>query len=112
MTTDVTRMTARVAPYLSAINEARAAGLTWGDVAARLGAPGQAARVRWAVLHCRYTADQMPLPEPLAAQPQASVKTQESARVPPPPRALPGQQKKTDAQALADLAAAGVTVVD
>ncbi len=79
--TDITRMTARVAPHIDAIKKARAAGLTWGDIAARLGAPGQAARVRWAVLHCRYQAEQIPLPEP-AARPSTTT-TQPASQAPP-----------------------------
>ncbi len=103
-----TRMTARVAPYLDAIGKARGAGFTWADIAQAIGA-SNGETVRRAVRICKYKTDQIPLPErkakpetpaPVAARPQNQ------------PRALPGQQKKTDAQALADLAAAGVTVVD
>lgn len=57
-----TRLTARVAPYLSAIAAARAAGLTWGDIATALGASSPGA-VRQAFRNCKYKANQLPLPE-------------------------------------------------
>jgi hypothetical protein len=63
MTNMVTRATAQVAPFLEAIAKAREAGLTWGDIAARLGIESPD-RVRWASGHCRYKAEQIPLPEP------------------------------------------------
>ncbi|MHB8258424.1 MAG: hypothetical protein ACYDHY_14955 [Acidiferrobacterales bacterium] len=58
-----TRLTARVAPYLSAIQEAREAGLTWVDLAKALGVQS-ADRLRWAVKHCKYKTEQVPLPDP------------------------------------------------
>ncbi len=63
MTNNITRATAQVAPYLEAITQAREAGLTWGDIAARIGIESPD-RVRWAAGHCRYKASQIPLPEP------------------------------------------------
>ncbi len=63
-----TRMTARIAPYKVAIAEARRAGLTWRDIAQLLGIQGTDA-VRQAVRKCQWTAEQMPLPEPLPQQP-------------------------------------------
>ena len=63
MTNNITRATAQVAPYLEAITQAREAGLTWGDIAARIGIESPD-RVRWAAGHCRYKVEQIPLPEP------------------------------------------------
>ncbi len=110
MANNITRATAQVAPFLEAISQAREAGLTWGDIALRLGIQNPD-RVRWAAGHCRYKAAQIPLPEapPAPPQPQPPAPVRQNQ---PHPRPLPGRQKKTDAQALADLAAAGVTVVD
>ncbi len=56
------RLTARIAPYLTAIGEARQRGLTWPDIAALLGVPPDP--LRRAYLHGkRYLAEQQPLPE-------------------------------------------------
>ena len=59
------RLTAHVAPYKTAISEARRAGFTWGEIAAALGIEGEHAgdRVRWAVRECRYEVPQAPLPD-------------------------------------------------
>ena len=68
-----TRLTARVAPYQAAIAAARAAGLTWADIARALGVQAPPAAVRQAVKRCRYEAAQIPLPEP--SQPPARTRT-------------------------------------
>ncbi len=74
-----TRLTARVAPYQEAITAARAAGLTWADIARALGVQAPPAAVRQAVKRCRYEAAQIPLPEPQqAAQPPARTQVQPS----------------------------------
>lgn len=70
------RLTARVAPYRESIIAARKAGLTWGDIARVLGLQVPPAALRQAVARCRYQAEQAPLPEPPAAQPQAPVRPQ------------------------------------
>lgn len=57
-----TRLTARIAPYKDAISKAREAGLTWGDLA-RLFGTVHPDRLRWAHKHCKYAAEQIPLPE-------------------------------------------------
>ncbi|WP_297389312.1 hypothetical protein [Acidiferrobacter sp.] len=101
-------MTAKVAPYLEAIRKARDAGFTWSDIARAIGA-SNGETVRRAVRICKYKTDQIPIPE-RRANPETPALV--AARSQNQPRALPGQQKKTDAQALADLAAAGVTVVN
>lgn len=60
------RLTAHVAPFKTAISEARRAGFTWGEIASALGVEGEHAgdRVRWAVRECRYEVPQAPLPDP------------------------------------------------
>lgn len=75
-----TRVTARIAPYIEAIKKAREAGLTWSDIASVMGIENPD-RVRWAVGHCRYQVEQMPLPEP-KTKPKPEVKTapQENAQ--------------------------------
>ncbi len=66
MITDMaSRLTSRVAPYLSAIAKARAAGLTWRDLGQRFGVNHR--RLQWAVTHCKYVADQVDLPDPTPA---------------------------------------------
>lgn len=66
-----TRLTSRVAPYLEAIAKAREGGLTWRDLGRLFGVSDR--RLRWAVSHCKYTAEQVPLPAPAPAQPAATV---------------------------------------
>lgn len=75
LTDTARRTTARIAPYRAAITTARAAGLTWGDLARCFGGVNPD-RLRWAYKHgARYPAEQLPLPEPAPiaklAQPQA-----------------------------------------
>jgi hypothetical protein len=61
-TQKMSRLRARVAPYKEAIAKARAAGATWGDIGQLFGVGDR--QVRLAVKHCRYEAEQIPLPEP------------------------------------------------
>ena len=86
-----TRLTARVAPYLEAIAKARAAGLTWADIGHVFQV--KARRLQWAVKHCRYTAEQKPLPEPAltAAKliPHAAAQPTKAPPLPPPPGQRP-----------------------
>ncbi len=70
-TQDATRLTARIAPYLDAIREAREVGLTWGDVARRLDISSPYA-LRKAVLRCRYVVEQVPLPPPKEPAPRSA----------------------------------------
>ncbi len=84
-----TRLTARVAPYIQAIAEARAGGLTWKDIAALIGA-GTPDAVRQAVRNCKYRAEQLPLPEP--SQPPTRTST-----APPKPA---GQSQPFDINSL------------
>ncbi len=89
-----TRLTARVAPYLEAIAEARAAGLTWADIGHVFQV--KARRLQWAVKHCRYTAEQRPLPEPEAPAakpaPRATAQPAKAATAVPPLPPPPGQR--------------------
>ena len=89
-----TRLTARVAPYLEAIATARAAGLTWGDIGSVFEV--KARRLQWAVKHCRYTAEQKPLPEPASTAakpvPRASTQPPKAALAAPPLPPPPGQR--------------------
>ena len=89
-----TRLTARVAPYLEAIAKARAAGLTWTDIGHLFQV--KARRLQWAVKHCRYTAEQRPLPEPEppAAKPFLRTPAQSTKAAPtaPPLPPPPGQR--------------------
>ena len=62
------RLTARVAPYLDAIKEAKSAGLTWADIATALRVENSDS-LRKAVYRCRYRAEQVPLPTPEKAKP-------------------------------------------
>lgn len=89
-----TRLTARVAPYLEAIARARAAGLTWADIGRLFDV--KARRLQWAVKHCRYTAEQRPLPEPEPPAPRPTLRnpaqaTRAASPAPPAPP-LPGQR--------------------
>ena len=72
------RLTARVAPYLDAIKEAKNAGLTWDDIAKALQVKNPDS-LRKAVYRCRYKADQVGLPGLQATQPSAPVRTQTPA---------------------------------
>ena len=89
-----TRLTARVAPYLEAITKARAAGLTWADIGRLFDV--KARRLQWAVKHCRYTAEQKPLPEPASTAakpvPRAAAPSTKSAPTAPPLPPPPGQR--------------------
>ena len=99
-----TRLTARVAPYLEAIAKARAAGLTWADIGSVFEV--KARRLQWAVKHCRYTAEQKPLPEPAstAAKPAPHASTQ-SAKAPPaaPPLPPPPGQRPVATDQMSEL---------
>jgi hypothetical protein len=99
-----TRLTARVAPYLEAIAKARAAGLTWADIGSVFEV--KARRLQWAVKHCRYTAEQRPLPdpEPLAAKPapRAAAQPAKAATAVPPLPPPPGQQQM-DPERMSDI---------
>ncbi len=53
------RVTARVAHYISAINEARDAGWTWDELGSLFDASAET--IRSAVRRCKYVADQRPL---------------------------------------------------
>ncbi|MHB1752179.1 MAG: hypothetical protein ACYCTF_05710 [Acidiferrobacter sp.] len=92
-----TRLTARVAPYLEAIAKARTAGLTWADIGHVFQV--KARRLQWAVKHCRYTAEQKPLPEPPSTAtkpaPRATAPSTKTAPPLPPP---PGQRPVATAQ--------------
>lgn len=57
------KTTARVAPYLDAIRQARTGGWGWREIAARVAPGATADAVRAAVKTCRYAGEQMPLPE-------------------------------------------------
>lgn len=96
MTNNITRATAQVAPYLEAITKAREAGLTWGDIAARLGIESPD-RVRWAAGHCRYKAEQIPLPEPEKAKPAPTGTTPKPTGTTPKPA---GQSQPFDINSL------------
>lgn len=67
MTTALSRLRAQVAPYKDAIMAARKRGATWGDIGVLIGMSARQARL--AVKHCKYPADQIPLPisKPLSA---------------------------------------------
>ena len=98
------RLTARIAPYRTAIAAARQRGLTWPDIGQAVGvAPDQ---LRRAYLHGkRYEADQIPLPtEPGKAKTpeKGSASAVVQARI---ARPLPGQEKtqEQNAQTLRDL---------
>lgn len=57
------RLPARVAPYLDAIHEKRAAGWTWNNILAALGWENCTPRaIAQAVKHCRWAVEQLPLP--------------------------------------------------
>ena len=81
LTDEATRLTARVAPYRSAIGVARKAGLTWRDLARLFGSGVKPNRLRWAYLHCgRYEAEQVPLPEPKKEAPKTVQTAMNAAR--------------------------------
>jgi len=65
------RLTARVAPYLDAIKQKRAAGWRWKDIKLALGFACSDHALAQAVKRCRWVAEQKPLPEP--ARPAPSV---------------------------------------
>jgi hypothetical protein len=73
-------MTARVAPFLEAIQKARDAGFTWADIAQAIGA-NSGETVRRAVRICKYRTEQIPLPDRECPQ-----KTTASASVDAPRR--------------------------
>ena len=97
-----TRMTARVAPYLQAIVQARKAGLTWADIGRLLGIE-KADALRQAVKQCKWVIEQQPLPEPETlklAKPVAASTSRTAAPQTPP---LPGQRPPVDASRLSDM---------
>jgi hypothetical protein len=55
------RTTARVAPYLQAIEQARREGWTWKELAELFNVPWET--LRYAVRNCRFQAEQRPFPE-------------------------------------------------
>lgn len=57
ITDTASRLTSRIAPYLSAIAKARTAGLTWRDLGQRFGVNHR--RLQWAVTHCKYVTNQV-----------------------------------------------------
>lgn len=85
------RLTARIAPYLDAIREARSAGLTWKDVSRLLGTDNHD-QLRWAVKTCKYQVKQLPLPEPPP-----------KALPPPATTAQPGTTRQNTKEFLASL---------
>jgi hypothetical protein len=63
------RTTARVAPYLEAIDKARREGWTWKELAELFEVPWET--LRYAVRNCRFQAEQRPLPDPKQENPGA-----------------------------------------
>lgn len=57
------RLTARVAPFICAIQEKRAAGWKWSDIREALGFTCTDHALSQAVKACKWTAAQQPLPE-------------------------------------------------
>ena len=67
------KLAARAAAHRDAIAAARAAGYTWAELAARLGAPSAGAMRKALARAGRYKPErQLPLPEPAALTPSAS----------------------------------------
>ncbi|MHB8371081.1 MAG: hypothetical protein ACYDBP_15605 [Leptospirales bacterium] len=64
------RTTARVAPYLEAIDKARREGWTWKELAELFEVPWET--LRYAVRNCRFQAEQRPLPNPKQENPEAA----------------------------------------
>ena len=62
------RTTARIAPYLQAIDKARREGWTWKELAELFGVPWET--LRYAVRNCRFQAEQRPLPDPQQKNPE------------------------------------------
>jgi hypothetical protein len=68
------RLTARVAPYIDAIKQKRAAGWRWKDVTLALGFACSEHSLAQAVKGCKWAAEQRSLPEPVP-MPVATVPT-------------------------------------
>lgn len=69
------KITARVAPFLDAIDAARKAGWSWAEIRDRVAPETTVNAIRMAALHCKYSAEQLPLPE-LRGAPAESPTTQ------------------------------------
>lgn len=76
------KTTARVAPYLDAIRQARTGGWGWREIAARVAPGATADAVRAAVKTCRYAVEQMPLPEAVSMSTTARAAMPESVATP------------------------------
>lgn len=61
------KITARVAPFLDAIRQARSAGWGWREITDRVALGANPDAIRSAVKKCRYSVEQLPLPEPQTA---------------------------------------------
>jgi hypothetical protein len=69
------RLTARVAPYVGAIFDARRRGVTWGEISVLFAVKSRAVaeaytRARAGIAAGRYAVDQRPLPEPEPQKPR------------------------------------------
>ncbi len=74
------RLSAAVAPYLDAIQEAKAAGWRWGDIRKALDLACNDAAIAQAVRRCRWVAAQLPLPETVEAKKKATAAATASAQ--------------------------------
>ena len=110
------RLTPRVARHADAIAIARREGVTWKQIATLFGTTADTlrlahARARAGLASGRYVVQQVPLPEPVADQPQGGV-ARDTAPTYRPPRPLPAAGTRSEEENAAALRAAGIKVTD
>ena len=89
-----TKLTARVAPYLEAISEARRLGWSWADIAKRVAPQALPVSVKSAVRLCRYKAEQRPLPILPASRSKVEAMVTKKPDDQSPPRAAASQEER------------------
>jgi len=103
------RLTARVAPYIEAIKQKRAAGWRWKDIKLALGFACSDHALAQAVRRCKWVAEQRALLEPAARSAPTVAKTTTVPQARPAIRSLPPGASQDSAD-LSDLQSKGVKI--